>query len=66
MCACAGLIMAWQIWVFGVLNWIKILKFALFCCWKFGVAFNKMAIKKMLKTSLALVNHAQQDGRKIK
>ena len=44
-----------------MLNWIKILKFVLFCCWKFGVAFNKMAIKKMLKTSLALVNNAQQD-----
>jgi len=44
-----------------VLNWIKILKFVLFCYWKFGVAFNKIAIKKMLKTSLALVNNAQQD-----
>ena len=43
---------------FVALNWIKILKFVLFCCWKFGVAFNKMAIKKMLKASLALVNHA--------
>lgn len=55
---------AWQIWVFGVLNWIKIFKFVLFDCWKFGVAFNKMAIKKMLKTSLALVNNAQQDDAK--
>lgn len=49
-----------------MLNWIKIFKFVLFYYWKFGVAFNKMAIKKMLKASLALVNHAQQDGRKIK
>lgn len=47
------------VWAFfDMLNWIKILKFILFCCWKFGVAFNKMAIKKMLKASLALVNHA--------
>ena len=46
-----------------MLNWIKILKFVLFCSWKFGVAFNKMAIKKMLKASLALVNHAQQNGK---
>ena len=51
---------------FVALNWIKIFKFVLFYYWKFGVAFNKMAIKKMLKASLALVNHAQQDGRKIK